>query len=136
MIHHSQRYFQTGTSRWLTSDEVVRAKALAPRESTQPDGIMPDDARQPCLVDGDRWFNPYEKEMEKAQAICRQECAHVVTCLKVALKFEEGIRLDLRHGVWGALTPFQRFKLEHELKEGSRNGSLQEDTLLRLQASA
>lgn len=50
-----------------------------------------------------------------AQEICA-ECPVRGQCLALAMKREEGLKLDGRYGVFGGLTPEQRYALERASK--------------------
>lgn len=60
-------------------------------------------------VDGDRWFPDAVYQGVIPAGICRDWCPVAGECLAEAFAFEAGLSADYRYGIWGGLTPRERW---------------------------
>lgn len=62
------------------------------------------------------WFQ--EEAFDVAKMFCNA-CPIQDLCLEEAMRLEYGLALMSRHGVWGGLTPEERFELERSRNEAA-----------------
>jgi positive regulator of sigma E activity len=64
----------------------------------------------PCISDPESWFSGNAKAQAAAKAVCAT-CPEKQECLTMALRAEVGEPVSLRFGIYGGLTPAERFAL-------------------------
>lgn len=65
-------------------------------------------------VDPDLWFPKPGENGRAAKRICRERCPVREECLDDAMAREAGKRPEYRHGIRGALSPFERWRREKD----------------------
>lgn len=79
----------------------------------------------PCAAGPEFWFpkssaKSSELQANEARHICRTRCPIVFECLEQALKAEGGCATDGRSGIFGGMTPKERYNLHRvRVKNGT-----------------
>lgn len=75
-----------------------------------------DDAACASAAFGEVWTDPTasgrweSREHSMAKQIC-QACPVRIQCLQYALHYEQGVGKRMRYGIWGGLSPEERWRL-------------------------
>lgn len=71
------------------------------------------DISVPCEQhDPELWFSEAPRAMAAAKALCAG-CGHTETCANLAMTAERGERKSNRFGIFGGLTPAERWAIDH-----------------------
>lgn len=63
-------------------------------------------------IDPEAWFPDGGGLPQVVKEICKTQCPVRVECLNYAMKFEEGTYRGMRAGIYGGMSPQERYKYE------------------------
>lgn len=69
----------------------------------------------PCEQDPEAWFPGIGDKAHPARRGCAA-CPAKAACLEFALEREWGTKLSNRYGIWGGMSPTERYKLERTMR--------------------
>lgn len=70
------------------------------------------DISVPCETDPDLFFSEAPRAVAAAKTLCAG-CGHTETCANLAMTAERGENKSNRFGIFGGLTPDERWAIDH-----------------------